>query len=331
MRLTDPFHPPLLFRNPHLQTVLCSSRIRSLRPNAMMQAASKTILTTADGSRLLGYHSPSQHRSPRGLLIMLHGWEGSSDSVYIRRTGGYFYDRGYAVFRLNLRDHGDSHHLNEGLFYAPAIEEVHSAVQQAAGLHRDAPAFLVGFSLGGNFALRIARRCSQEPIENLKHIVGISPVLDPDDATDRIDSSRYILRYFLNKWRRSLKKKQALFPHRYDFTKALGLESVRAVTEELLSSYGHYPSAQAYFDAYTLIEDALMDISVPTTVLTAEDDPIIGVQQFLRLQLNAITHLAVQPYGGHNGFIAGFSLGSWYETPMADLFDHIAADATRRT
>ena len=330
MRLTDPFHPPLLFRNPHLQTVLCSSRIRSLHPNGMMRAARKTILTTDDGIRLLGYHSPSRHHPLRGLLILLHGWEGSSNSVYIRRTGGYFYDRGYAVFRLNLRDHGDSHHLNEGLFFAPAIEEVHTAVQQAAGLHPDTPAFLVGFSLGGNFALRIACRCGQEPIDNLKHIVGISPVLDPDDATDRIDASRYILRYFLNKWRRSLKKKQALFPQRYDFTTALGLESVRAVTEELLSNYGNYLSARAYFDAYTLLEDALADITVPTTILTAQDDPIIGVEQFLQLQLNSITRLAVQRYGGHNGFISGFSLAGWYETPMADLFDHIAADTTRR-
>ena len=49
MRLTDPFHPPPLIRNPHLQTVLCSSRIRALRSNAMMQAARETILTTDGG------------------------------------------------------------------------------------------------------------------------------------------------------------------------------------------------------------------------------------------------------------------------------------------
>ena len=257
-------------------------------------------------------------------MILLHGWEGSSDSVYIRRTGGTFYKRGYAVFRLNLRDHGGSHHLNAGLFYAAAIEEVHAAVGQAAGLNPQIPAFLVGFSLGGNFALRIALRCRQEPIPNLKHVVGISPVLDPDDATDKIDSSGYILRYFLKKWRRSLRKKQALFPHRYDFAAALQLPSVRSVTEELLSNYSYYHSAKEYFNAYSLVGDALLDICVPTTVLTAEDDPIIGVEQFHRLQLNAQTCLAVQPYGGHNGFISGFSFTGWYEKPMVDLFDETA-------
>ena len=328
MRLTDSFLPPPLLRNPHLQTVLCSSRIRALGPNPMMQCAREMILTTGDGVRLLGHQSLQSNRAARGRVILLHGWEGSADSVYIRRSGGYFFKRGYDVFRLNLRDHGRSHQLNEGLFYASATEEVFSAVRQAAGLQPELPTFLVGFSLGGNFALRIALRCGSEPIENLKQIVCISPVLDPDDATDKIDSCGYILRYFLKKWRRSLKKKQALFPHLYDFNKALEQASVRAVTEELLSSYSRFESAREYFDTYTLTGDALQAISVPTTLLTAEDDPIIGVEQFRRLRLNSRTCLAVQPYGGHNGFISGFAFTSWYEKPIADLFETIIAGDT---
>ena len=324
MRLTDPFAPPLPFRNPHLQTVLCSSRIRALGPNPMTKTARETILVTAEGIRLLGYHSTQSNRSPRGLVILLHGWEGSSDSVYIRRTGGFLYRTGYDVFRLNLRDHGGSHHLNEGLFYATAIEEVFSAVRQAAGLQPALPTFLVGFSLGGNFALRIALRCKSEPIENLKHVVGISPVLDPDDATDKIDACAYILRYFLKKWRRSLEKKQALFPHRYDFREAFAGQSVRSVTEALLSRYSRYRSAREYFEGYTLLGGALLDLAVPTTLLTAEDDPIIDVTHFARLRLNGQTSLAVQPYGGHNGFISGFSMRSWYEKPLALLFDAAA-------
>ncbi len=321
MRLTEPFNPPPPFRNPHLQTVLCSSRIRALRPTPMLKSAREVILTTGEGVRLLGYHSNQPTRPPRGMVILLHGWEGSSESIYIRRTGGTLFERGYAVFRLNLRDHGDSHHLNEGLFYASAIEEVFTAVSQIAGMQPVIPTFLVGFSLGGNFALRIALRCRQEPIANLKHVVSISPVLDPSEATDKIDSSGYILRYFLKKWRRSLQKKQALFPHRYDFNELLQLDSVRSVTEALLSDYSRYDSAREYFNAYTLVGEALHDIAVPTTLLTAEDDPIIGVEEFTRLRLNAHTSLAIQPYGGHNGFISGFSLNSWYEKPLADLFD----------
>jgi predicted alpha/beta-fold hydrolase len=321
MRLTDPFKPLPPFRNPHLQTVLCSSRIRVLRPDPMSQAARTMVLTTDEGVRLLGSHSARSNRTPRGQVILLHGWEGSVDSVYVRRTGAALYERGYDVFRLNLRDHGDSHHLNQGLFYASALQEVFSAVRQAAELHPKIPSFLVGFSLGGNYALRIAVRCKSEPIENLKHVVSISPVLDPDDATDKIDSCAYIQRYFLKKWHRSLQKKQALFPHRYDFRASLQRRSVRSVTEVLISEHSRYHSAREYFSAYSLLGDALLDIAVPTTVLTAEDDPIISATHFRKLQLNGHTRLAVQPFGGHNGFIAGFSLRSYYERPLADLFD----------
>jgi predicted alpha/beta-fold hydrolase len=287
----------------------------------MSKAARAMILTTGEGVRLLGYHSARSNLPTRGRVILLHGWEGSVDSVYVRRTGTALYERGYDVFRLNLRDHGDSHHLNEGLFYATALEEVFSAVRQAAALHPKTPSFLVGFSLGGNYALRIAVRCKSEPIENLKHVVSISPVLDPDDATDKIDSCAYIQRYFLKKWHRSLQKKQGLFPLRYDFSAALQRRTVRSVTEVLLSDYSRYHSARAYFRDYTLLGDALLDIAVPTTLLTAEDDPVISVAHFKQLQLNGHTHLAVQPFGGHNGFISGFSLRSFYERSLADLFD----------
>jgi predicted alpha/beta-fold hydrolase len=35
------------------------------------------------------------------------------------------------------------------------------------------------------------------------------------------------------------------------------------------------------------------------------------------------TNLVIHPYGGHNGFIDGLFLKSWYEKELADLFDDI--------
>ncbi|MBW2365517.1 MAG: hypothetical protein JRF25_10750 [Deltaproteobacteria bacterium] len=98
--------------------------------------------------------------SNKGLVIMLSGWEGSSRSTYMLCTGRYFYRNGYSIFRLNFRDHGETHHLNEGLFYGTLLDEVFESVRQAAGLESGLSTFLVGFSMGGNFALRVARKCS---------------------------------------------------------------------------------------------------------------------------------------------------------------------------
>jgi len=63
------------------------------------------------------------------------------------------------------------------------------------------------------------------------------------------------------------------------------------------------------------------DIAVDTTIIAARDDPIIPVEDFYRLKLNDRTGLSIHDFGGHNGFIDGFFLKSWYEQQLADLFD----------
>ncbi len=325
MQTIDGFEPPLFLKNAHLQTILASSKLRTLGPNTMQDMAHKQIFETAEGIKLLGYHSVQTDGQAKGLVILLHGWEGSTDSTYLLRCGRSLYANGYDIFRLNFRDHGDSHHLNKGIFYAVLLEEVYQAVMQAAGFSGGRPVFLIGFSLGGNFVLRILKKCVNVPIKNLCHAVSISPVLNPQKSTAKIDRITYIRKYFLAKWRRSLTKKQALFPNLYDFSDVMGVKTIQALTDALLEKYSDFPTAQAYFDAYSVMGPAIADVHTPTTIVTAEDDPIIPINDFYDLKLNKHIRLVIHPHGGHNGFIAGFNLQSWYETMIIRLFDRICA------
>lgn len=321
------FKPPWYLCNGHVQTILASSPFRAWGKNSMRAAARQVILTTRDNVRLLGHYSPQGAEKTAGEVILLHGWEGSADSTYILCTGDALYRRGYDIFRLNFRDHGDSHHLNQGVFYAVLLEEVFQAVRQVCLQADGKPVFLVGFSLGGNFALRIARRMQQEPIENLSHVVAISPVLDPAKSTLKVDHYPLIRIYFLKKWRQSLQKKQRLFPDVYDFTPVMALKTIQAVTDVLLEKYSDFNSAVQYFREYSLLKDAVNDLAVDTTIITAQDDPIIPVEDFYQLELNERTNLSIHDFGGHNGFIDGFFLKSWYEQQLADLFDKIIKEA----
>lgn len=323
--LARPYRPPFFLRNGHLQTVLASARLRARGPNPMRAASREIILETSGGVRLLGAHSPQNGRPGRGLAILLPGWEGSIDSTYMLCTGRSLYRRGYDVFRLNYRDHGSSHRLNEGIFYAVLLDEVFEAVSQAADLAAGRPVLLAGFSLGGNFALRIGRRCGAQPIAGLRHIVAVSPALNPAEATARIDRHPLIRGYFLKKWRQSLALKQSFFPTRYDFTPALRLQTVLGVTEHLIEHYSRYPSAAAYFADYTLTGDALAAMTTPASLLTALDDPIIPAADFKTLRLAPSAEVVIQRHGGHNGFLNGLGLQSRYETDIPDLFDRISA------
>ena len=115
------FAPPAWLRSPHLQSVLSSSPLRAQRAWRRLQAADARhepmLVDAGDGTRLQGVFSAPRAAEPQALVLLLHGWEGSVDSNYMRLTAARLLRAGCAVFRLNFRDHGDSHHINEGFFH----------------------------------------------------------------------------------------------------------------------------------------------------------------------------------------------------------------------
>lgn len=320
----EKFNPPLFLKNAHIQTYLASSRLRTMGENPMLAFAKEMIISTKDGVRLLASYSPVKSNKSKGTVMLLHGWEGSIGSAYILSAGRYLFKNGYSVLRLNFRDHGNSHHLNEGLFYATLTDEVFCAVKQASAIGQDSDFFLAGFSLGGNFALRIGRLCADDPIKNLRRIVAISPVIDPDKATDAIDGNFIIKKYFLSKWRRSLSLKQKLYPEKYDFGDIINLNSCRSITDRLIENYSCYKSTAEYFRGYALTGNIIGGIKVPTVIVASKDDPVIPVRDFYALDFKAPVNLMLHSHGGHNGFIENIHFNCWYEKMMVRLFDDIS-------
>jgi predicted alpha/beta-fold hydrolase len=271
------------------------------------------MLDAGEGVRLQGYYSPQTENSPKGLVLLLHGWLGSVNSDYVVVIGEYLYRQGYAIFRLNLRDHGNTHHLNPEPFRGDLLDETFAATQQIAHLAGSRPFHLVGASLGGNFALRLAWRHGEAPLPNLTHTVAICPVLDPHHATLAIDRGWWLyLIYFRRRWRKALQKKQAAFPGRYDFSGEIAASSCLAMTEIFVQRHSPYPNARTYFRSYGLTPEMLASLQTPTTIIAAMDDPIIPVSDFYALEdLSPYVQLYLQSYGGHVGFIDILPFRRW--------------------
>jgi uncharacterized protein len=314
------FIPSFWGRNPHIQTILGSIKFRLSGKSRMMESSREMIVDGGQGVRLLGYYSPNSSISPKGLVTLIHGWEGSSDSTYILSTGKYLYDQGYDIFRLNLRDHGNSHHLNEGLFHGALTEETFQAVRNISLVSNHTPFYIVGFSLGGNFSLRIALKLSPPDIPNLKRVFCISPALDPYKATVSIDTSLAIYRYyFLKKWKRSLLKKQSIFPDKYDFRNILQEKTCMSLTEAIMTHYPDFENYREYFNHYTLLGDTFINLAIPVTIIASEDDPIVPVADLHELTKNKYMQLLIQKYGGHCGFLDFFPIECWYEKIIAHI------------
>jgi uncharacterized protein len=312
------FSPSGLIRNRHIQSILASSRLRILGANNLRENSEEIIVTTAGGSRLLSFFT--RKTAARGLIIIIHGWEGSSSSAYVLAAGNYFYNSGFSVCRLNLRDHGDSHHLNEGLFHGALLDETFDAVSQLSRLSCGLPVYLIGFSLGANFCLRIASKHTQSAIQNLKHVFAISPPLNPYKTTLAIDNGYSFYRlYFLRKWKKSLLKKQQLFPMKYEFGKILQARTCLEMTEAIMPYFPDFPSSRDYFNLYTLRNDFFKDFEIPVTVFIADDDPVISLDDFDTLQENDFFRISRQKFGGHCGFLDLFPFCCWHQEQIAAM------------
>ena len=317
------FQPPWLLRNPHVQSVLASSRIRrwlSLRRGADIETrAVEHIVDCGDGVRLQGFHT-TQRALPeaRGLVVLLHGWEGSARSNYVLSSGARLLREGFDVFRLNFRDHGETHHLNREIFHSCRIDEVVAAVGAIAEHFPARALAIAGFSLGGNFALRVALRAPATAIP-LAYVLAVCPVVSPASGLFGLENGpRFYQSYFLRKWTRSLRAKQALFPDLELFTAAELDADLRGLTRALVLRHTEFGSLENYLNGYSIAGDALSSLRVPATILTAIDDPVIPIADFLTLKLPPNVELDIAPHGGHCGFIRDFSLRSFTEDYIVD-------------
>jgi predicted alpha/beta-fold hydrolase len=320
MNQVKPFQPRRIVRGAAAQTVLAMWRPPGIditldeQPLLLDAGPDRTQLDPAHQVRLLGYYNASRLEGiSKGLVLVLHGWEGCSHSNYNLLQAQLLVEAGYDVFRLNLRDHGPRHlvnpyALNRGLFLGTLIEEAAAATRRVAELAGTRPFYIVGASMGGNFALRLALWHRREPFPNLAKVIAMCPAIDPGSATDALDSHPATRRYFRQRWLRSLRIKQALYPELYDFRPVAGLPLVRDMTAWLIRRYGHllqhrFRDVDEYFGTYSAFDAVHGDLPAPITIIAAANDPVIPIKDFYDLPAHPLLKLEIHPTGGHCGFM----------------------------
>jgi predicted alpha/beta-fold hydrolase len=323
------YQAPLWLRNAHVQSVLSSIPFRrGAAQRVLERTGARTVehvVDAGDGVRLLGFHDSVAGRDPRALVLLLHGWEGSSESAYMRLTAARLITKGFDVFRLNFRDHGDTHHLNEGIFHSCRLAEVVAAAADIHSRWPSLPFLAAGYSLGGNFALRLALAAPDAGLP-LRHAAAVCPAVDPAAVMRTLESGNVLYNwYFMKKWRSSLRKKRALFPQSHDFDDAVLAQDMRSLTRWLVLKHTDMADVEDYFEGYSVSGGRLASLQVPVSVLASADDPVIPVDTLRALQLPAHSLLDIAEHGGHCGFIEGPSLRGYAERWVAQrMLDSLA-------
>jgi predicted alpha/beta-fold hydrolase len=269
--------------------------------------------------RLQAFHAAASGGDGR-VAVLLHGWEGSADSTYVLALAQQLYDRGFDIVRLNLRDHGATHHLNRELFHSCRLPEVVGAMRRIQLLFPGKPLHLAGFSLGGNFMLRVAAQAEQAGLE-LAKVVAVSPVLDPVATLEVLERGFPVYHwYFVRKWTRSLSLKQGAWPRDYDFATLKGI-GIRGMTAELVRRFTEFETLADYLNGYAITGSRLAQLSVPSTIILSMDDPIIPARDIEHLAPSPALRVVLTRRGGHCGFIERIAGWSWAERRAAAELD----------
>lgn len=325
----SPYNPPRWLRSPHLQSLIATSPLRRTRGAVLLRrtgaVSTPYIVDGGDGVRLEGVHSRLPGAAPRALALLLHGWEGSAESSYMRLTAAHLLRAGFEVFRLNFRDHGDTHHLNQALFHSNRIDEVMHAATDVANRFLDGPPvdgsprpmMVAGYSLGGNFALRLAMRARAAGLP-LMHAAAVCPLLDPGLTMTRMEEALPVyIRYFEQSWRASLRRKRDNFPQYYDFDDRVLKLGMRELTRWMVERHTDFDTLDDYFNGYSIAGDRLAALDVPADLLTSADDPVIPVAEFHALRLPDIAKIEIAHWGGHCGFLETTRLDGYAERWVA--------------
>jgi len=323
--IQEPFHPPWSLRNPNVQAILGTKRpakrIWRRRGLELDPISSDHVLDCGDGVRLTGRHTPATGPA-RGLVVLIHGWEGFHDSNYLYSIACVLHRAGYASFRLNRRDHANSYALNEGMFHSARMAEVLGGIRAIQALDAARPLSVIGFSLGGNFALRVGL---QGPAAGVHPAlcIGVSPVLVPGHTLIGIDQGTALFqRYFLKKWRETMDRKSAAWPGRYDFSRHKRMDNFTEITRAFVEDYTEFSTLDEYLGHYTLTVPMLTDSPTPLALMTAHDDTVIPIADFEGLSARgSVVAFDASPHGGHCGFIRNWRMESWAETRIQGLLE----------
>ena len=311
------FIPPWGLRSCHTQSLISSSPLRRRvvwrRSEVLRTTQQKLLLDGGDNVRLEGYLSAQPNGTSKGLVALLHGWEGSVNSNYILSNGARLFAAGFDVFRLKFRDHGETHHLNPGMFHSNRLEEVVNALADLQAQTQARNWMLAGYSLGGNFALRVALQASVASLD-LRHVVSVCPVIDPAKALQAMENGNWFYEYYFErKWTHSLAIKRQCFPELYGQDDWSQRRSLRERTHYLATRYAGFEDSEAYCDGYSIAANRLAALKIPATILTSADDPVVPVEDFKALPDIPQLEILVSTYGGHCGFLKNWKLDSLAE------------------
>ncbi len=304
--MSTDFSPAWFLPGPHFQTIWG----RIARPRRLVKLR-REALSLPDGDELILDHLDGPKQGVH--FVMMHGLEGSSQSVYIQGVLSEVARHGYSATAMNFRSCARApkslfrmlpnrrprfYHSGDTADFEFLVHTLHERMPGVT---------LVAFaaSLGGNVLLKWL---GEQPDQTL--ITAAATLSVPFDlgAGALYLEKTATGRFYVSRFLRTLKAKVM----REDIAPLLDIERVRR-TRTLLefddaatAPLHGFRDANEYYTRSSSIH-FLGRIETPTLVVNAEDDPFVPPEALERARAAASPSIDFRttPHGGHVGFVSG--------------------------
>jgi len=296
------FRPHPVLANGHAQTIL---GIRWPSKKAPYQALPHQVLLD-DGDKVVIHEDrPEQVAESQECVLMIHGLAGCHQSSYMCRMAERLVERGYRVFRMDMRGCGAGKGLAKLPTHTGRSSDVVAAIHTIAELYPEATTSLVGFSLGGTQALNMLAEAGELRIGNLERSFVVCPPLDLAAVERHFQTplGRFYDKFFVGLLWKQIIERWRLFPGSAPKTIPRRPRRLREIDEMVIAPSGGFKSADDYYQQ-TSPGPKLAAIRQPVTLLTSEDDPVVPAGPLLKFPVSSSVEVITTSHGGHLGFLA---------------------------
>ncbi|HQO01556.1 MAG TPA: alpha/beta fold hydrolase [Spirochaetota bacterium] len=311
------YRAPFLFGGSHLQTIL-----PTLFRKVDGVVYRRERIDTPDGDFVdLDFSSVG---SPRAVLVS-HGLEGKSDRAYMKGMVRAFNRRGWDGVAFNFRGCSGEPNRTATTYHSGKTEDLHAVVEYLLSKKGYTDISLVGFSLGGNLTLKYAGEMGTAISPRIRSAIGISAPCDLVSSSIELHKPKNFLytKRFLSTL---IEKMKVMSPH---FPPGISrdyrsIKTLKDFDDMFTAPLNGFRDAMDYWKNCSS-RKYISGTAIPTLILNARDDPILGPECFpyAEAEANSRLFLEVPGKGGHVGFITfGHDGEFWDETRAAEFAEN---------
>ena len=284
------FKPFSGLKSPHLQTIAaCFS------PPGKSPPSTQKIIFLDDGDALCcEISTPAFWKENEKTIILIHGLGGCHQATYMIRLSRKFYTAGLRVVRVNMRSCGSGKEYAKRPYHGGLSNDIKQVVLDLKNETPFSPITIIGFSLGGNIALKLAGELGAANSDLVHSTIAICPPIDLAETAEIMARpiNHLYNRYYMHHLDK-LTKKWTLghqFSNIFEFDKL-----VTAPIWGFSSPSEYYKKSSSGF---------LLDKIVhPCHILLCADDPFINYRTCLDFKRSQAVKIELSSYGGHMGFL----------------------------